>query len=83
MSRCNIVHPDRDERYRHYHEQIAQLELKVKLAEQRAASYEEQLSSIFDRVRKQVTVWLDYPDDKRIYLVGVLTEPAQKDEPLI
>lgn len=83
MSQCNIVHPERDERYRNYQERIAELELKVKLANGRADAYERQLSSIFDRVRQQVTVWLDYPDDKRIYLVGVLKEPDQKDEPLV
>lgn len=83
MSQCNIVHPDRDEKYRHYNERIAKLELDVKLANARADNYERELSSIFERVRQQVTVWLDYPDDKRIYLVGVLREPDQKNEPLI
>lgn len=83
MSQCNITHPEREERYRHYHERIAKLELEVKLANARADSYEQQLSSIFDRVRKQVTVWLDYPDDQRIYLVGALKEPDQRNEPMI
>ncbi|MFM1816764.1 MAG: hypothetical protein RLZ98_3459 [Pseudomonadota bacterium] len=83
MSQCNITHPDRDEKYRHYHERIAKLELEVKLATARGDQYERELTSIFERVRQQVTVWLDYPDDKRIYLVGVLREPDQKNEPLI
>jgi hypothetical protein len=65
------------------HDRIAELELKLKRMEQRADEAEDQLSSIFERVRGQVTVWLDYPDDKRIYLVGALTEPDQKNEPLI
>jgi len=71
------------QKYRHYNELIAKLELDVKLANDRADNYERELSSIFERVRQQVTVWLDYPDDKRIYLVGVLKEPDQKNEPLI
>lgn len=83
MSHCNIVHPDRDEKYRHYNERIAKLELEVKLATMRGDTYEQHLASIFERVRQQVTVWLDYPDDKRIYLVGALDEPVQKNEPLI
>ena len=82
-SRCNNVHPDRDEKYRQYCDRIAELELKLKRANERADGLEDSLSSIFQRVRGQVTVWLDYPDDRRIYLVGVLEEPHQKNEPLI
>lgn len=83
MSQCNIPHPERDEKYRHYNERIAKLELDVKLASDRGDAYERQLSSIFERVRQQVTVWLDYPDGKRIYIVGVLGEPEKIDAPLI
>lgn len=83
MSRCNIVHPDSEEKYRRYHDQIAELELKLKRMELRAETAEQQLASIFERVRGQVTVWLDYPDDKRIYLIGSLKEPDQKHTPLI
>ncbi len=83
MSQCNIVHPDRDEKYRRYHDRIAQLELKLQRSDARADELEGQLKSIFERIRQQVTVWLDYPDDTRIYLVGVLVEPPQKNEPMI
>lgn len=83
MSFCNISHPDIDEKYRQYHDRIADLEGQLKRAVSRAEAVEDKLSSIFDRVREQVTVWLDYPDNKRIYLVGVLKEPEQKDTPLI
>lgn len=83
MSHCNITHPDVDEKYRHFHDEIAALKLRLERSQMRCDSLEHSLSSIFDRVRKQVTVWLDYPDGKRIYLVGVLDEPKQKDEPLI
>jgi uncharacterized protein YfcZ (UPF0381/DUF406 family) len=77
------VHPERDEKYRRFYDQIAELELRLQRMEQRARNAEDQLESIFKRVREQVTVWLDYPDDKRIYLVGVLKEPDQKKTPLI
>lgn len=83
MSRCNIVHPERDEKYRRYHDQIAEIELKLKRMEMRAVSAEEQLAAIFEHIRQQVTVWLDYPDNKRIYLVGSLDEPPMKNEPMI
>lgn len=83
MSICNISHPDINDKYRHYHDRIADLEGQLKRAVSRAEAAERDLSSIFDRVRNQVTVWLDYPDGKRIYVVGVLKEPEQKNTPLI
>lgn len=83
MSTCNIVHPERNEKYRQYIERIARLELDVKLATERGDRFERDLASIFERVRAQVAVWLDYPDDKRIFIVGVLAEPEEKREPLV
>jgi hypothetical protein len=32
VSRCNIVHPDRDEKYRRYQDQIAELEAACRIA---------------------------------------------------
>lgn len=74
MSHCNITRRDKHSLFEQALDRIAILETEKRLLEEKLVRAESNLDSVFDRVRKRETVWLDYADGERIYIGAVEAE---------
>lgn len=70
MSHCNITLRDRYSSVEQLRLKVRQLETEKSHLEGILESAESNLKSIFDRVKNGEEVYLDYPDNTRIYLKG-------------
>ncbi len=73
MSHVNITMRERHSTYETMRDQIAILEAKLKLADERLASAETSLASIFERIKKGERVYLCYDDGSTIDIQAVPT----------
>lgn len=71
MSHCNITMRDRFSTVERQAEDLVMLRAKSDRTEMLLKAAEDNLNSIFERIKDGEEVWLDYPDGSRIYIQAV------------